>query len=501
MRPVLLTAVVLGGCAVASVFRPASSQPPERLPDLAAADPATNPHAKPYGIGKAPFAQRPATSCSASSCHGGGEVGKVGSEHTTWAPEAFPRGDSDPHTKAYRALFNPVSVAMAKHLNFKDGAHNAALCLKCHAVDSAKDPGTREQILSEGVGCGACHGPADKWIGAHYTAEWKALTNREKWDTYGFVPAGNLVARTLNCAGCHAGDADRDVNHDLYAAGHPRLAFEAASFHNQPGYRKHWTEKTAQPDFEVRLWVVGQAAALRSATDLLLARAKSPDGAWPEFASYSCYSCHQTVGAAELRGVASAGPRPAGAPGWEVWSNTAIELAAEYCGAAYPDLHAPDLSQVKALRTMMEAGRTPPAAKVVEQANKALAQLDAWLVAMQAADDNRAARKPVPAGTAERLAYALAANALAKDNKLKDHDWDALAANYLGCAAMYHATGGIAGGTKWAKELDAVRDTLRFPKAAGGRFDSPADFDLKKLNLLRTNFERLRDATAPTGGN
>ena len=45
MRPVLLTAVVLGGCAVASVFRPANSQPPERLPDLAAADPAANPHA------------------------------------------------------------------------------------------------------------------------------------------------------------------------------------------------------------------------------------------------------------------------------------------------------------------------------------------------------------------------------------------------------------------------------------------------------------------------
>ena len=286
MRPVLYTAAVLGACAVASVFRPAHSQPPERLPDLAAADAPANPHATPYGVGKKDIAHRAATSCSASSCHGGGAIGQVGSEHTTWAPEAFPRekddphAGSDPHAKAYRVLFNEVSVEMAKKLDLEDAkgnkkvaAHQAVQCLKCHAVDSAKDDATRDQILSEGVGCGACHGAADKWVGEHYTAKWKTLTNRQKWDEYGFVPAGNLVARTLNCAGCHSGDATRDVNHDLYAAGHPRLAFEAASFHNQPGYRKHWAEKTPQPDFEVRVWVVGQAAALRSATDLLLARA------------------------------------------------------------------------------------------------------------------------------------------------------------------------------------------------------------------------------------
>ena len=39
---------------------------------------------------------RAATSCAAASCHGGGQVGKVGSEHSTWAPEAFPEGASDP---------------------------------------------------------------------------------------------------------------------------------------------------------------------------------------------------------------------------------------------------------------------------------------------------------------------------------------------------------------------------------------------------------------------
>ena len=503
MRSPPVIAVVLGACAVVAAFGPAKSEPPKQLPDLdRAAEP--NPHA-PYGVGKAPFTHRPATSCAAASCHGGGQVGKVGSEHSTWAPEAFPSdGAGDPHTKAYRVLFNSVSARMAKALDIGE-AHKAALCLKCHAVDSAKDPDTREQILSEGVGCGACHGPADKWIGIHYTAEWKALSPREKWDKYGFVPANNLVARALNCAGCHVGDADRDVNHDLYAAGHPRITFEAARMHYQPDYRKHWTEKTPQPDFEIRLWIVGQAATLRSATDLLRARAEradKPEGIWPEFAGYSCYSCHQKVGEGDPRGGLSDAfrKRAPGVPGWEVWSTTAVDVAAKYCGAAFPGVSSPNLREVEALQKLMGEKRAPSAKAVAAQATKALAELDSWLAALQAADDRGA--KPVEKGTAERLAQSLAANALvlSKDApRLADHDWDAMAANYLGCAAMYHATGGAAG-NRWGRELETLRDNLRFPVAKGVRWDSPYDYDRKKLDLLKTNFERLREAIAPPGG-
>jgi hypothetical protein len=427
-------------------------------------------------------------------------VGKVGSEHSTWAPEAFPSGPGDPHTKAYRVLFNPVSVRMAKALGLGD-AHKAALCLKCHAVDSGKDPETRDQILAEGVGCGACHGPADKWIGEHYTNQWKALSPRQKWEKYGFVPANNIVARALNCAGCHVGGADRDVNHDLYAAGHPRITFEAARMHFQPDYRKHWTEKTPQPDFEVRAWIVGQAATLRSAADLLRARAERVDrsgGMWPEFAGYSCYSCHQRVGEGDLRNELSATTRALGVPGWEVWSNTAIGIAADYCGAAYPGLSSPNLREVQALQKLMSTTRAPNAKAVAEQASKAVAELDAWLARMQDADDRGA--KPVPPGTAERLARVIATNALSKDGtQLADHDWDALASNYLGCAAMFHATGGFSANT-WGKQLEVVRDELRFPTGKGVRFDSPYEVNRTKLERVRTNFERLRDAIAPTGG-
>jgi len=509
VRPVVIIAIFIGW-AVASVFSSANSQPPDRLPELPPSS--DSPPRGPYGVGRAPFDQRPATSCAAASCHGGGQVGKVGSEHSTWAPQAFATGPSDPHTKAYSVLFNSVSVQMAKYLDLKDSrgnskvpAHQATLCLKCHAVDGANDPATRDQILSEGVGCGACHGPAEKWVGLHYTPEWKGLSNREKWDKYGFVPAGNLVARTLNCAGCHSGDDARDVNHDLYAAGHPRLAFESARFHFQPDYRKHWTEKTPQPDFEVRAWVVGQAAALRSATGLLRARADAPAGVWPEFAGYSCYSCHQKVGEGDVRGAASDAfqTRRPGVPGWEIWSNTAVGIAAEYCGAAYPGLSSPNLTEVHKLRKLMGERAAPSAKAVKEQATLALAELDAWLVAMQGAEDDKTRLRPVTPGTAERMAHAFAVNAFAKDGKLADHDWDALAANYLGCGAMFHAIRAgdrAAPGPRWGSELGALRDALRFPVPKGHRFDSPYDYDRKKIDLLRMNFERLRDATAPTGG-
>lgn len=506
MRPVLIAGVVLAGSVVGGALRPANSQPPERLPELtgAARAPATD-SKHPYGTGKAPFAHRPATSCAAAACHGGGQVGKVGSEHSTWAPEAFPVGGGDPHSRAYSVLYDPQSVLIAKNLNIGP-AHLAPRCLQCHAIETGGDPATREQVLAEGVGCSGCHGPAEKWVSEHYLDSWKTLSNREKWEKFGFVPTSNIVARTLNCAGCHLGDSQHDLNHDIYGAGHPRISFEAARMHYQPDYRKHWTEKAPQPDFEVRLWIVGQAATLRAAVDLLLDRAtravaddaKNPTP-WPEFSGYSCYACHQQVGDAKIRGIASATPRPAGVPGWEVWSNTAVKIAAEACGEAYPGLPSPDLTAVVKLREMMEQKRFPAAKPIAAQAALARDQLDAWLVAMQNAEDDRSKIKPVSAGLARKLAHQLAENALASDGaKLKDHDWDALTSNYLGCAAMFHATGGSAG-NNWLPQLEAVRAGLRFPPPEkGARFNSPAlTFD--RLDTLRKNFTLLRDATK--GGN
>lgn len=521
MRPVLVCAAVFVACALGSAFGPGT-------PTNAAAAPAPA-HPKPYGVtGSHDFKNKPATSCAAASCHGAGAVGAVGSEHSTWAPEAELKPDGDPHNKAYRVLFNDVSVKMAKALKIGE-AHKADLCLKCHAVPTKTgDDAVDAQILAEGVGCSACHGSAEKWVGDHYSSQWKAKTNRQKAET-GFVPTNNLVARLLNCAQCHVGDADRDVNHALYAAGHPRITFEAAKMHNTKGYRKHWEEKTPQPDFEVRVWVVGQAATLRAAAELLRVRAERaedanfkagdafPDrGAWPEYSGYSCYACHQSLSDTDARKALSATPRPPGTPGWEVWSGTAVKVAHRHCNEAFPGLTPPSIGEVEELQKLMRSRKGYSAKDVALQAAKAVRELDAWLIALQDAEDR--GLKPMANGAAFKLAEALANNALgtgdAKD-LLADHDWDALASSYLGVAAMAHASGG-ANKVKWGGPLEKIRDGLRFDPDPNKRvrFDSPWMFDLaadaptkgeklepKRIEQLRQRFIELRGATALTGGN
>ena len=505
MRALLIVAVAFAAGAI-GVFNPARShQPPANLPDLAAPE-----AAKPYGVGKAPFAQRASTSCAGASCHGGGQVGAVGSEHSTWARELPPRRDpddttppppTDPHARAYSVLFNEVSVRMGKALGIKE-PHKEKRCLACHAVDSAKDAETRDQILSEGVGCGGCHGPADKWVSEHTLPSWKARGNREKWEQFGFVPTKSLVARSLVCAGCHVGDGARDMNHDMIAAGHPRLAFEPARFHHQPGYRKHWAEKGSPRDFEVRLWVVGQAATLRAAANLLHERATKvaagdKNSPWPEFSGYSCYACHQPIGDTETRGSLSASARPPGVPGWEVWSNATADVAVKSCDLAFPGLSSPEFTAVKDLRALMESKRAPAPTEVAKAAKAAVAELDRWLAEVQAAEERTsgATDETAPAKIAGRLV----ANALAESDpkRLRDHDWDALAANYLGVAAMYHATGGRAGpAAGWSKPLSAVGTELRFPDGYNG----PAKFGRLKLDLIRDNFDALRKTTGTPEG-
>jgi hypothetical protein len=454
---------------------------------------------RPYGLEKPSFGQVSSASCAAAACHGGGHPGRVGSEHSTWAATVFPTGPRDPHADAYRVLSNADSVRIGKLLGIAE-PHGEALCLKCHAVDGVKPA----PAVSEGVGCGACHGPAEKWLAVHVQPGWKSLSNRTKWEQYGFAPAGNLVARTLNCVGCHVGDADREVNHDLIAAGHPRLNFEYTRFHFSPGYQRHWRDKTPQPDFEVRAWVVGQAATLRAATELLRARAEraatdDPNTPWPEFSGLSCYACHQQIGTGPVRRESATTTRPAGLPGWEVWSNGAAGVAAKLCHEAFPGVETPRLQPLEALKKQMEK-RSPDPKAVAKSAAAAVAELDAWLAALQASEDRYGASR-IPAALPRRFAHALSDNALSpKRVKLSDPDWDALAANYLGCAAMYHAAGGRSAVPAWTDPVRGLTAKLRFPPAKPGRrFDSPAGYGPDDLEAVRKRFGELYVATEPRG--
>lgn len=463
--------VILSSVAIAAAQTRSTSPPPDR----------------PYGSGNAPFAQLPSASCAAASCHGGGKVGQKGSEHTTWSAEVNVRGPDDPHARAYRVLFNEDSQRMAAALKLPS-AHTAGLCLKCHAVEGVKPDGA----VAEAVGCGACHGPAEKWLSVHHQPGWKLLSNREKWEQYGFVPNENLVARETTCAACHVGAADREVNHDLIAAGHPRLAFEYTRFHFSARYRKHWQESTPQPDFEVRAWLIGRVVNLRAAAELLKARAEraagdDPATPWPEFAHSSCYACHQTFDPTGPRRSEATTKRSPGSLLWEPWHGTGVEVAL-HSPAAF-GVGSPDFPALKVLQDAMTK-RVPNPARVRSLASDVIAELDGWLAAVQAAEDRGLSR--LPPGTPRRVVRDLAAGAL-DGEKLRDHDWDVLASRYLGCAAMYHADGGKASSPDMTAPLTALGDALRFPRG----FNSPAGFGREKLTLVRDQFRRLAGNVRP----
>ena len=62
-----------------------------------------------------------------------------------------------------------------------------------------------------------------------YLPEWKDRSAEAK-AALGFVDTHNLLKGGKACAACHIGDSSKEVNHDLVAAGHPRLAFEYSAF-------------------------------------------------------------------------------------------------------------------------------------------------------------------------------------------------------------------------------------------------------------------------------
>src|SRR5262249_35632430 len=150
------------------------------------------------------------------------------SEYGTWLA-------CDPHARAYEVLLDYRSKEIVKNYYNLPAAHLArpqklTLCLKCHVAPEVNArPCVPELFHADGVSCESCHGPAGKWLGLHYQAAWKALDRAEK-EALGFRTTKDVVVRARLCAGCHVGAPGMDVNHDLIAAGHPRLNFEFAAY-------------------------------------------------------------------------------------------------------------------------------------------------------------------------------------------------------------------------------------------------------------------------------
>jgi hypothetical protein len=226
-------------------------------------------------------------SCSSPACHGGvqarEETSVLQNEYSTWVVR-------DKHAHAYTVLSNPVATRMAKIMGLPK-ADTASRCLACHALDVPADQRARTFDVTDGVGCENCHGPASAWLGLHTQKDW----NYKKSVEYGMYKTRDLITRSEKCLSCHLGTAEKSVDHELIAAGHPDLYFELDSFMSV--MPQHWKESDKDPWFAVRALAVGQAVQLRE--QLKRVARESQGGIWPEYAELDCFACHHSLTAAK----------------------------------------------------------------------------------------------------------------------------------------------------------------------------------------------------------
>ncbi len=230
--------------------------------------------------------------CANSLCHGSITKWKdspiLQNEYVTWSRV-------DKHaTKAYPVLFEERSRRIAKNLGIKEAPHQVKLCVDCHAHNPPPASRGERFKVEDGVGCEACHGPAEKWIEAHVApgaTHAKNLAN-------GLYPTSDPVALARLCLSCHFGNRDKFVTHRMMGAGHPRMSFELETFaQTQPPHfviDEAWQKRKRTWD-GVRVWAVGQALAAAELLDVLLDPKRSRDGLFPELVVFDCHACHHPM--------------------------------------------------------------------------------------------------------------------------------------------------------------------------------------------------------------
>jgi hypothetical protein len=242
---------------------------------------------------------------------------------------------ADRHSQSLASLRNPLADRIARALAAPGQppipADQDVRCLACHASVSVVKG--REPTLawnSMGVGCEACHGQPEKWISQHYA--WRASKStdlRDRYREHNMNWLGDPIDRARACVGCHVGSPPtpiagseatlpaRDVNHDLIAAGHPRLDFDLDVYLR--AMPPHWTENSVDADRHVRQWAAGVWESTRAALELTHFHALSAgDAPWPELADWQCFACHQNLH--DRKESPAASPTQSAKPGQPAWA-------------------------------------------------------------------------------------------------------------------------------------------------------------------------------------
>ena len=279
-------------------------------------------------------------SCASAGCHGrtfDGQKRDWTTAYSVWLCE-------DPHRRAFEVLYAERSVEMYRNLHPatklvddppEDEAYLEFLeqrCIGCHATERPRQPSaahasaTTPSAYLSGVHCESCHGAAGGWLHDHYLTTWPQpeIARRASLAATGFRDTKNLRTRAAVCVDCHVGPQVRsgrmyDVNHDLIAAGHPRLTFEFDAYlENCP---KHWDaaadvarhEKRSNGSYHVDAWRFGQEQVARQLVQQIRIRLGYSNSSVADFSSYECFDCHHALGTHGGNGAAARGgmPRPA----------------------------------------------------------------------------------------------------------------------------------------------------------------------------------------------
>ncbi|MGD1210345.1 MAG: multiheme c-type cytochrome [Candidatus Acidiferrales bacterium] len=307
-------------------------------------------------------------SCSSTTCHGSiaprTENRVNQNEYSVWIVR-------DKHSKAYQALTGTVGERMTEILGIGK-AEEAPKCLACHALDVPANERARTFDLSEGVSCEGCHGPASAWLGHHTERNW----THEQSVQAGMTETRDIARRTEKCLSCHLGSAQKYVDHEMIAAGHPDLYFELDSF--SASMPRHWKEpgEPGEPEgsdswYEVREWSAGQAVQLRQGLSQLAERTHGKF--WPEYSELECYACHHSLGPAEQSWRQARGypNRRAGDPPWNASRYIVFrEVVREVDPVAAENLD-PQLAHVVKLMSSLNPDRAEVAAAATSGAQLA----------------------------------------------------------------------------------------------------------------------------------
>jgi hypothetical protein len=391
-----------------------------------------------------------AGTCTSSGCHAGAGIGgPAGAEYTVWF-------ENDRHALAYWVLLDESSRGIEqRYRKIADArlvhAETDQTCLACHSpMDKSVDrTGTLTPATPEGVGCEACHGASGQWRDQHYLAAWKNKKDEEK-AALGFRPLKNLQVRARSCVDCHVGTKDRNVDHDLLAAGHPRLNFEFAAY--QGDMPKHWdfeAERKLDSAFDCNVWVSGQVESARAALELFADRASNPK-ALPEFSEYACASCHHDLETTSWRqeqyGKQAQGSSKPGSLRWGGWYLAMLPSVLEAAG---------DTQAASKIKMLQASAGSLPAAKLAGLARQALG----------------AVQKGAPKCDGAKLDGAIARNG----PLLSEAGWDEAAQVYLALSATRGKTGNA------RKMLQELRLFLDYSSDPTQLYDSPREDQSEKL--------------------